>query len=223
MRALPREEATLLVVATVKDLLNTITVDSGRPGSLVRLAAGDLIADAELLIENAAIAAPLANLFNLARLAGATVGQFDVVRRHAVAVYCAYNAALSVQNSVIRFALVQCARILAATTMTSRPQVDGYLDQMNAAFDQAETVAANSMEQAAYRSIIGLHAAVTYDLTTRARPLPQIVVYNFVLSKPALWIAQRLYSDAARCGELIDENEPVHPAFVQMPVRALSQ
>jgi prophage DNA circulation protein len=223
MRADAREEATRLVVATVKDLMNTIAVDAGRPGSLVRLAAGDLIADAELLIENAAIAAPLANLFNLARLAGATVDQFDVVRRHAVAVVVSYNAALSVQNGVIRFALVQCARVLAATTMTSRTEVDRYLDRMNAAFNQAETFAGNTHDQASYRSIIALHAAVTFDLTTRARPLPQIVVYNFARPKPALWIAQRLYADAARCGELIDENEPVHPAFMQMPVRALSQ
>jgi prophage DNA circulation protein len=223
MRALPREEATRLLVGVIKDLLNNATIDAGRSGSLVRLAAGDLIAGGEMLIENAAIAAPLAALFDLIRLAGATVDEFDLVRRHAVAVVVSYNAALSVQNSVIRFALVQCARVLAATTMTSRPQVDGYLDKMNAAFDQAETVAGNSLEQAAYRSIIALHAAVTFDLTTRARPLPQMVAYDFAVPRPALWIAQRLYSDAARCGELVDENKPVHPAFMQMPIRALSQ
>jgi prophage DNA circulation protein len=223
MKADAREEATRLVVATVKDLLNTVTVDAGRAGSMVRLAAGDLIADAELLIENAAIATPLADLFNLVRLAGATVDQFDMVRRHVVAVVVSYNAALSVQNSVIRFSLVQCARVLAATTMTSRNEVDRYLDRMNAAFNQAETFAANTHDQASYRSMIALHAAVTFDLTTRARPLPQIVVYDFALSKPALWIAQRLYADATRCDELIGENAPVHPAFVQMPVRALSQ
>jgi prophage DNA circulation protein len=223
MNAAPREEAARLVIGVIKDLLNNATIDAGRSGSMVRLAAGDLIADGEMLIENAAIAAPLAALFDLIRLAGATVDEFDLVRRHAVAVVATYNAALSVQNSVIRFALVQCARILAATTMTSRPQVDGYLDKMNAAFDQAETVAGNSLEQAAYRSIIALHAAVTFDLTTRARPLPQMVAYDFARPTPALWIAQRLYADAARCGELVDENKPVHPAFMQMPIRALSQ
>jgi prophage DNA circulation protein len=223
MKSIPREEAARLVIGVIQDLLNTATIDPGRPGSLVRLAAGDLIADAETLIENAAIAAPLANLFNLVRLAGATVNQMDVVRQRAVAVFATYNAALSVQNAAIRFALVQCARILAAATLKSRPEVDAYLDRMNAAFEQAEIVAANSLDQASYRSITGLHAAVTYDLTTRARPLPQIVTYDFGLSKPALWISQRLYSDATRCDELVDENKPVHPAFVQMPIRALSQ
>jgi prophage DNA circulation protein len=223
MKSLPREEAARLVIGVIGDLLDTATIDPGRPGSLVRLAAGDLIADAETLIENAAIAAPLANLFNLVRLAGATALEMDVVRQHTVAVYATYNAALSVQNAAIRFALVQCARILAAATLKSRPEVDAYLDRMNAAFEQAEIVAANSLDQASYRSITGLHAAVTYDLTTRARPLPQIVTYDFGLSKPALWISQRLYSDATRSDELIDENKPVHPAFVQMPIRALSQ
>jgi prophage DNA circulation protein len=223
MKSDAREEAAKLVIAVVVDLLKIVTISAGRAGSMVRLASGDLIADAEQLIEDAAIAAPLANLFNLVRGAGATVSQLDLVRKHAVAVAPVYKATLSVQNTVIRLALVQCARILAATTMTSRNEVDRYLDRMNAAFDQAETVAGDSLDQASYRSIIALHAAVTFDLTTRARPLPQIVVYDFGLSKPALWIAQRLYADAARCGELIDENQPVHPAFVQMPIRALSQ
>jgi prophage DNA circulation protein len=223
MKSDARKEAAKLVIAVVGDLLKIVTIDAGRAGSLVRLAAGDLIADAEQLIEDAAIAAPLANLFNLVRGAGATVDQLDLVRKHTVAVVPVYKATLSVQNTAIRLALVQCARILAATTMTSRNAVDRYIERMNAAFDQAETVAGDSLDQASYRSMIALHAAVTFDLTTRARPLPQIVVYDFGLSKPALWIAQRLYADATRCGELVDENAPVHPAFVQMPVRALSQ
>jgi prophage DNA circulation protein len=223
MNVEPREEATKLVVATVNDLMQTVTIDAGRTGSQMRLAAGDLIADAETLIETAAIAAPLAALFDLTRLAGGTVDQFNQVRKRTAAVAVKYTATFSVQNTAIRLALVQCARILAVTTLTSRPEVDRYLDLLNEAFEQAETVAANSFDQASYRAINTLHAAMTYDLTTRGRPLPRIVVYDFPEARPALWIAQRLYSDAERADDLIAENRPVHPAFVQMPVRALSQ
>jgi prophage DNA circulation protein len=223
MNSLARNEAAKLAIAVATDLIKVVTVDAGRAGSMVRLAAGDLIANAGSLIDNAAIGAPLAELFDLVRQAGGTVEQFDTVRKHIVAMPVKYNAAFSVQNTAIRLALVQCARVLAATTLTSRPQVDAYIERMNAAFDQAETIAGNSLDQASYRSIIALHAAVTFDLTTRERPLPQIVVYNFALPKPALWIAQRLYSDATRGDELVAENSPVHPAFMQMPVRALSQ
>jgi prophage DNA circulation protein len=115
------------------------------------------------------------------------------------------------------------ARILSLTSFTNRPAIDRYLDRMNAAFDNAETIAGNIKDQASYRSLVALHAAVTYDLTTRARPLPTIVLYDFALPRPALWICNRLYGGEARNDELVAENKPVHPAFMQMPVRALSQ
>lgn len=223
MKATARQEATKLAVAVVKDLLKIASLDTGRPGSMARQAGGDLIANAEMLVENATVAAALAEVFNLTRLAGASVDQIETVRKHIVAVRVKYNAAFSVKNCSIRFALVQCAHVLADTAIKSRPEIDRYIDRMNAAFEQAELVAGNSLDQASYRAIIALHAAVTFDLTTRARPLPQMLTYDFARHQPALWIAQRLYCDAERTDELVDENKPVHPAFVQNPIRALSQ
>lgn len=221
--ALEREEAAEVVKTVITDLIANITIDPGRPGSMLRLAVGDLLADAEQLIEDAVVAGPLANVFDLARQGGATVEQLEAVRSHTIAITVRSFPAWSVGNTCIRFLLEQCARILAAMTFTSRPQIDVYLDTMNTAFDNAETVAANRQDQGSYQSLIALHAAVTYDLTTRARPLPTIIEYDFTVPRPALWIANRLYGDADRDQELIDENKPVHPAFMQMPVRALSQ
>jgi prophage DNA circulation protein len=223
MRALEREQATQVVRAVIADLIANATVNAGRDGSLFRLACGDLLAGAEQLIEDAAIAAPLAELFDQARQAGATFNTFDVVRAHTAAMVVNYFAAWSVGNTCIRLCLIQCARILSLTEFTSRPQVDDYLDRMNPAFDDAESLAGNSKDQASYQSLVALHAAVTYDLTTRERTLPTIVVYNFAVPRPALWICNRLYGGEARAVELVDENNPVHPAFMQMPVRALSQ
>jgi prophage DNA circulation protein len=223
MRALEREEATKVVAAVVADLVANATISAGRDGSMFRLAVGDLLAEAEQLIEDAQIAAPLANLFNLARIAGTTFNQFDVVRAHTAAMTVHYFVAWSVGNTCLRLCLVQCALILSATTFTSRPQVDDYIERTNTAFDQSESIAGNNKDQASYQSLIALHAAVTYDLATRERTLPTVVVYNFNVPRPALWIANRLYGDADRNQELVEENSPVHPAFVQSPVRALSQ
>jgi prophage DNA circulation protein len=223
MRALAREEAAKVAATVIVDLVDTCKVDAGRPGSLFRQACGDLLADAEALIEVGQIAAPLANVFNLARAAGATFNQIDAVRTHTEALRVRYFPAFSVGTTCIRLALIQMARILAATEFTSRPEVDTYIDRMNAAFDKAETNAGNLKDQASYRSLISLHAAVTYDLTTRERTLPTIIVYNFAVPRPALWICNRLYGGEERAVEIIGENMPVHPAFMQMPVRALSQ
>ncbi len=223
MNSWDRQEATTLVVAVVAELLKVASIQTGRPGSDARRAAGALIADAELLIETAAIAAPLADVFDKTRLAGCTFDQFDAVRQNTLAVTVTGWPALSLQNTCVRLNLVQCSYVLAATDFKSRPEVDRYMDRVNAAFEQAEVVAGDSHDQASYRSIIALHAAVTFDLTSRARPLPNIVVYDFQSTKAALWLANRLYYDAERAPELVDENRPVHPAFMQMPVRALSQ
>lgn len=223
MRALARQEATRVVAAVVADLVANCKADPGRPGSMFRQACGDLLVDAEQLINAGQIAAPLANIFNLARLAGASLDQIDAVRTNTEQISVRYFPAWSVGITCVRLALVQMARILSLTTFTSRPEVDRYIDRMNAAFDNAETIAGNIKDQASYRSLVALHAAVTYDLTTRERPLPTIVLYNFAVPRPALWICNRLYGGEDRADELVDENKPVHPAFMQMPVRALSQ
>jgi prophage DNA circulation protein len=223
MMALAREEAAAVVTTVIADLVATVSIDPGRAGSLFRLAVGDLLADAEDLIETGAIAAPIANVFNLARGAGATVEQMEAVRRHTIAIAVRTFPAWSVGNTCIRCLLVQVARILAAMTFASRSQIDRYIDGVNQAFDNAETVAANARDQASYRSLVSLHAAVTFDLTTRQRTLPTIVIYDFAVPRPALWICNRLYGGDERTQELIDENRPVHPAFIQQPTRALSQ
>jgi hypothetical protein len=49
MKSDAREEAAKLVIAVVVDLLKIVTISAGRAGSMVRLASGDLIADAEQL------------------------------------------------------------------------------------------------------------------------------------------------------------------------------
>jgi prophage DNA circulation protein len=223
MLTLAREEASKVVAAVIADLVANCTVDGGRSGSLFRQACGDLLVNAEALINVGQIAAPLANLFNLAREAGATFDEIDAVRVDTEKISVQYFEAFSVGTTCIRLALINMSRILSLTTFTSRPQVDGYLDRMNAAFDIAETIAGNIKDQASYRSLVSLHAAVTFDLTTRARTLPTIIRYNFAVPRPALWICNRLYGGEARSVELVDENNPVHPAFMQMPVRALSQ
>jgi prophage DNA circulation protein len=223
MRASEREEAAKVVATVMRDLMATITIDAGRPGSMLRLAVGDILADAEALIDVGQIAAPLANVFDLARQAGASVEQMETVRTHTTAIVVRTFPAWSVGNTCVRFTLVQMAMILAGMTFTSRPQVDRYLERINAAFDNSETIAANFKDQTSYQSLIALHAAVSFDLTTRERTLPTIVFYRFPRPRPSLWIANRLYGDAGRNQEIVDENRPVHPAFVQSPVRALSQ
>jgi prophage DNA circulation protein len=223
VKTLYRQEAAAVLASILAALGNSVTTHSGRPASDLRRAIGDLLADAELLIEAGEIADPLAQAFDLAREAGATVDTLDRVRKTTEAIPTTSLVAASIKNAAIRFALVQFAEILAATTFTSRPEVDRYIDRMNDAFEAAELVASASLDVATYRAIIALHAAVTADLTARALPLPMVVSYTFPAGRPVLWLANRLYGDASRGDELIAENKPVHPAFMPPDVLALSR
>jgi prophage DNA circulation protein len=74
-----------------------------------------------------------------------------------------------------------------------------------------------------YRALVSLHGAITFDLNTRALPLPRIVVFQAPSILPTLWVANRLYGDAGRESELRAENNLVHPAFMPPTIRALSQ
>lgn len=166
--------------------------------------------------------ADLVNCFEQARLAGATLAAMEAVRVLAAGFAPVTPAAVAVANFATRMALAEEAQILAATTFASRQQIDGYLDQINSAFDAAELIAADSRDNVSYRALITLHAAVVNDLSSRARPLPRMVTLKFPIRQPSLALAQRIYQDGSRADELMQENDVVHPAFMPMKIVALS-
>ena len=95
-------------------------------------------------------------------------------------------------------------------------------DEVNAAFDQAEEVAADEMALTVYKALMSLHAAVTFHLYDTARPLPQMLAYRFALPRPTLVLSHRLYDTASRADQLREENKVVHPAFAPREGRALA-
>jgi len=196
------------------------------PGAQLRTAVGALATNAAIELNDsdgpAQFFADLAACFEQARVAGADYAAMDAVRALAETFTPVQPAGVAVMNFAVRVALAELAQILSLTPFDSRQDVDRALDQINAAFDLAETVAADSLDNVAYRALIALHGAVANDLSTRALPLPRLVTYRFPQRVPALWIAQRLYQDATRAADLIAENKPVHPLFMPADGRALS-
>ena len=83
-------------------------------------------------------------------------------------------------------------------TFTSRPQVDAYIERVNAAFDNAETVAGDRKDSAstdvARQSACGGDVRPHYART----PAADHRRHEFRLPETALWIANRLYGDAGR-------------------------
>lgn len=216
------DEAAAILTRVLANLLGTAKMKSGRDGSALRRACGDLAAHAVEQIEDASAVTSLASCFELARQAGANYDGMDRVRRAAQAETPKTLQAVAIAVTAIRFALIQQARMVAAMTFASRNDVERMTARINAAFDPSEMFAADAKDVASYRAILALHAAVSNDLAATARPLPRMVAYSMAQSMPVLWLANRIYGDAARADEIVGENKPVHPAFMPTTGRVLA-
>jgi len=104
----------------------------------------------------------------------------------------------------------------------SRQDVDNIKAIMTTAFQPAEELAADDMDQVAFMALVQLHAALAFHLDQTARPLPRMLDYAFADVLPTLVLAYRLYANAGRADEVRAENKIVHPAFGLREGKALS-
>jgi prophage DNA circulation protein len=215
-------EAADIVRAATGMLLATSNNQIGRAGSDLRRACGDMATNAEIYITYNQIAPKLAYCFDQARVTGATADEFNRIQAALVAETPVSLLAVLLQQSCIAFALQQLSLALASVTFTSREDVDAVVPEINAAFNQAEEVAADEMALVVYRKLIALHAATTFYLFDTAQPLPQMLNFEFAVIRPTLIQSYRLYADASRADELREENKVVHPAFAPRHGQALA-
>lgn len=210
------------IIATVGAALRRSAQDTGQAGANLEFAVASLANAAEALIRSAAIGASVAQCFSLARTAGATSTGMLAVIAVAEGTVAIGMPGKVVATMSVRYGLGQIARILAATTFVSRNAVDATIFGVGAVFDRAETFAADNGDIAAYAALVSLHAAVSADLTTRSRPLPRMVKFNYPRTFSALALAHRLYGDTSRAVELVAENGVFNPAFMPRVGMALS-
>lgn len=217
-------EAVSVTGIVLNGLLHALQGITGMDGAQAKYLIGALAANGreELAAGGNQFWVDLGACFEAAQKAGANYLLMDQVRASAEALLPTGTAGIAVKNFAVRMSLVELARILAATTFKSRDEIDTYFDQINAAFERAEVIAADNMDNVAYRLLINLHAAVSNDLANRSRPLARMITYSFPSSLPSLALAQRLYADPTRADELIGENKPIHPLFMSPTGKALS-
>ena len=215
-------EAAAVVRLAVDMLARTSNSAQGLTAAGLRLACGDLQTNAEVYIVSNQIAAKLGACFDQARTTGATLDQFNRIRAALLVEPVVSLVATLILNSCICYSLQQMSLVIVAATFTSREDVDAVRIEIGDAFSQAEEVAADEMVLLVYRKLIALHAAVMFHLYETARPLPQMLDFEFAAISPTLVQAYKLYTDASRCDELREENKVIHPAFAPMQGRALS-
>ena len=196
---------------------------SGRTGAAFRYACGDLVAQAPALIPVAALGTPLQACFDAAVASGATLPGFVGVRTAVLSLSPVGQPAVFVAGGSYALALGSEAKILKGAIYPSSNDVMAALAVYNAAMDVAQEWAADNGLPALYQDLLGLAAAVSRDLTTRAAPLPRLTTYRFPRGTTSHALAYRLYGDAGRADELRAEGHVIHPAFMPSSGIALSE
>jgi len=215
-------KASVPVCNTILEQLLVLAPTRGRPGSDLRTAVGDFLANVETYLRADTWGPPLDSIFELARLTGMTVYQLEEVRKVGAALTPILLGAILVQNSMIQFILATQCRMIADMTFVSREDVSVIQQIMNDAFLPMEELSADDMDQATFAALVALHAALAFHLAQTARPLPRMLSYEFYAALPTFVIAYKLYSDASRANEVRAENKIVHPAFCPMMGHGLS-
>jgi prophage DNA circulation protein len=214
-------EAEQILQRLLMNLLGAI-LDKGQPGILAKVIIGFTSANALSLLYYDQVWQPLDSCFDRVRQAGAMLPQMEKVRVLLDAEAPKTLGATLLRDLGIQLALAQQGKIISTMTFRSRQDVDDLLLAIQAPFEKAEEIAADTMDPMVYRNLVALRAAVVNHLVSTARPLPSMLSYQFAKVLPSLVISQRLYGDASRYDEIRNENKVVHPAFCPPSGEALS-
>lgn len=166
-----------------------------------------LVASARLLADT-----PRAALRELRGLIGWSSGDRDPGGTPARVIERANIAAL--ERLVTLAASAEAVRAVSAMPFESYDAAVAVRDDLAARLDTAAATAADAGDDGAFRVLNALRLAMTRDVTRRGGSLARVYAYSPAATEPALAIAQRLYGDARREGEIIERNRLRHPGFV---------
>lgn len=121
-----------------------------------------------------------------------------------------------------RYALAQLAVTLTTYQPSSQNDAETVLSSATALFDSEITIAGDAGDDESYLALRTLRQSVIADLTSRAADLATISTFTFQASMPSLALAQRIYRDPTQEPTLVQQVNPVHPAFMPVSFAALA-
>lgn len=149
-----------------------------------------------------------------------------------------YSPDMSTSNSVIgngqavaqdatsalfrRYAIAALARAVATYAPSSYDDAAATLRYVTGIIDAEILIAGDSGDDDSYSALRDLRQGVVTTLTSTGATLPQLQEFAFRAPMPSLVMASRLYGDASREAELVEQADPIHPAFMPTVVKALS-
>ena len=114
-------------------------------------------------------------------------------------------------------------RAAADASPTSRDEAEAITQRGSVQLDKALVLAGDRAEDGMYGSLLAIRSSFLATMSDRASGLSELIQVTMAQPLPALTLANRLYQDAARADELVQEARVPHPAFMPVTMKVLRQ
>ncbi|CAG9250184.1 DNA_circ_N domain-containing protein [Burkholderia diffusa] len=119
-----------------------------------------------------------------------------------------------------RCAVVALASGTTAYALTSYDDAQTLRATVRDALDTEITAAADARDDMTYAALLALETTVMQDLTTRGESLATMRSVSMNQSMPLIVLAYRFYQDVSKYGPLLQQVDPINPAFSPVTFRA---
>ncbi|CAB3783309.1 hypothetical protein LMG28688_01621 [Paraburkholderia caffeinitolerans] len=121
-----------------------------------------------------------------------------------------------------RAAFSQLALAVATWQPSSYDDAISMMSSVTDLLDAEIEIAADASDDNSFTALRATRTAVVDDLQTRGADLASLAAMTFNGSLPALVLAHRIYGDATRADQLVQQVAPVHPLFMPATFQALA-
>lgn len=111
----------------------------------------------------------------------------------------------------------------AEANPTSRDEAERLAQRVSQQLDEALVVVGDRADDELYNALLSIRTAYISTMMERSSGLSDLMLVTMTQPIPALTLANRLYQDASRADELIQEALVPHPAFMPLTMKVLRQ
>ena len=134
------------------------------------------------------------------------------------------KAVSATMNTLI---VVLCTGAMTSAAADSRPastdEAEELTQRVSVQLDTALVLAGDRADDDMYNALLAVRSAFLSTMSERASGLSELLQVTTAQPLPALTLANRLYQDATRADELVQEARVPHPAFMPTTMKVLRQ
>ncbi|MGU3528301.1 DNA circularization protein [Raoultella planticola] len=137
------------------------------------------------------------------------------------------TSSTEIARTVNTLIIVLCSGAMAAAAAesnpTSRDEAERITRRVSDQMDAALLVAGDRADDDLYSELLRVRSSFLDTMDAISAGLSELMLFNSAQPLPALALANRLYQDAGRADELIQESNVPHPAFMPTTMKVLRQ